>query len=103
MRGAQTAVTIVPILEPHKFLSILLPSMALLPDLYRLDKGKEHLHRTRPVHLLTDDRLHLLNGSQTKGEIGVNPRGQFSDHPCPEHELMAGDFRLGGDFLQGRK
>jgi hypothetical protein len=77
--------------------------MALLPYLSRLDKGKKYLDCTGSVHLLSDDGLHLLHGSKTKGKIGVDARRQFPNHPCPEHQLMAGDLCFRRDFFQGRK
>jgi hypothetical protein len=77
--------------------------MALLPYLSWLDKGKKYFDRTGSVHLLSDDCLHLLHGSKAKGKIRVDPRRQFPNHPCPEHQLMTRNLCLGGDFFQGRK
>jgi hypothetical protein len=92
-----------PVFKPDKFLSVLLPPVALLPEFPGLDKWKQNLNRSSPVHLLPDDRLHFSDGPQPKRKIRVNARGQFSDHPCSEHQLMARDFCLGRDLFQSGK
>jgi hypothetical protein len=89
----------VAILKPHKFLSVLFPSMALLPEFGRLNKREQHFNRSDSVHLLTNDGFHLSNGSPTERKIRVDARRQFPDHSRPEHQLMARDLCLRRDFF----
>src|SRR4030042_3158851 len=103
MSRPKTTVSIVAILEPGQLFSILFPPMAFLPELGRLDHGKQNLNGSGPIHLFTNDRLHLSYGSQAERQIGIDARSQFTDPPCPEHQLVARDFRLGRNLLQGRK
>jgi hypothetical protein len=88
------------VLKPSEFTPIFFPPMALLPKLCRLDKRKEDLDGTGSVHLLTDDGFHFLNRSKAQREVGIDPGGQFPNHPCPKHQLMAGNFCFRGDLLQ---
>jgi hypothetical protein len=89
----------VAILKPHKFLSVLFPSMALLPEFGRLNKREKHFNGSGSVHFLTNDCFHLLNGSPTEGKIRVDTRRQFSDHSRPKHQLMARNLCLRRDFF----
>jgi hypothetical protein len=99
MGRSQTAIPVVAILEPGKLLSILFPAVALLPKFGRLNKREQYLDGTGPVHLFTDDRLHLSNGSEAQRQVGVNPRSQFPDHPCAEHQLMTRNLRFRWDLF----
>jgi hypothetical protein len=64
--GPQTTISVVAVLQPCQLASIFFPSMALLPELRRLNKGEKDLNGTGSVHLLTDDGLYFSNGSKAE-------------------------------------
>jgi hypothetical protein len=91
------------ILQPSKILCVIFPSVALLPDLRRLDKGKESFNSSCPIHLFTDDVFDLPDGTESKGQVGIDTGSQLSNHAGTKHQLMTGNFRLRGILSQGRK
>jgi hypothetical protein len=103
MGRPEAAIPVMAIPEPQEFFAIFLPPMALLPEISGLNEREQDLDCTRPVHLLTDDLFYLSKGPEAVREVRIDARGQLPDHSRPEHELMAGYFCLGRDFLQGGK
>src|SRR6185295_17005546 len=72
------------------------PAPGLLPEL----GGMEHRHLdllpADAVHLLADDRVHLLDHAQAEREVDVDAGGELPDEPGAHHELVADRFRVGG-------
>ena len=97
--GPHAGIPVVAVLEAQQFTAIIFPPATLLPQFSRLHGGHEDLDGPCPVHLLPDNILHLPDGPEANGKIGVNARGQFSNHTGPDHQLVADDLGIGRDFL----
>ncbi len=91
-----------PILETEQFRAVLAPSARLLPQFSRLDGRHAQFQGPRPVHFLADDALDLVQGAQTHRKPGVQASRQAANHAGPQHQLMADDLGVGGNFLERR-
>ena len=78
-----------------------LPTAGFLPQLLRLHRGHQHLDGAGGVHFLADDVLDPAQHLQAQRRPGVDAGGQLADHAGAQHQLMAGDLGVGGDFLGG--
>ena len=66
-----------------------------------LHGGHQEFQVAGPVHFLPDDALDLLQHAPTERSPGVNASGELADHAGAHHQLVAGDFGIGGGFFGG--
>ena len=77
------------------------PAPRLLPELAWLHGRSEDLERAGAIHLLAHDRLDAAHDAKAEREPRVEAAAQFPDQSGAQHELVAGDFGVGGYFLDG--
>jgi len=99
---AQDVPAAVAVLEPAHGLAVVGVPAGLLPQLTRLKAGHQDLLGARPIHLLADDLDDLLQGPPSERQVGVRPAGDLADQAGPDHQLVAGDLRIGRNFLHRR-
>ena len=73
-----------------------------LEEVDRLESGHENFDGPGGVHLLPDDGLGLFECPQSERQVRVGSRHELPDQTGSQHQLMTGNFRIGGDFLHGR-
>ena len=73
-----------------------------LEEVDRLEGRHEDLDGSGGVHFLANDGFGLLERPQSQRQIRVGSRHELPDQTGSQHQLMAGDFRIGRDFLHGR-
>ena len=74
---------------------------ALLPQLQGVQRGEEDLLASRPIELLPDDLLQLVEHPEPEGHEGVHPRGEPPDVAAPDQQLMAGHLGVGRRLAEG--
>ncbi len=102
MGGSEAELPVRPVLESQQLLPVGVPPAALLPELGRHHRGHQDLQRSRPVHLLAQDPLHLAKDPQPRGQVVVDPRSHFPEEPRAQHQPVADDLRVGRRLLGGR-
>jgi len=85
--------------EAQQLRPVFLPPPRLAPQLGRLHRRHQHLLRAGTVHLFANDALHLAQYIDTGGQPVVDSRGHLADEAGAQHQLVADDFGVGGDFL----
>ena len=95
VRGAETEVALVAILQSQHFGSHLVPALRLLPQLCRLYERHQYFLRTAAVHLFADDRFDLAQHAQAERQPGIDPRGESADEAGAQHEAMARNVGVG--------
>ena len=98
---AETEIVAVPVLDFQHLRAEHRPAPGLVPQLGGLHGGHQELDTAAPVHFLAHDVFHLAQHAQTERHPGIQAAGQFSDIAGAQHQLMAGQFRLGWGFFQG--
>ena len=78
-----------------------LPAAAFLPQFARLHRRHQQFHRAGGIHFLADHGFHLAQHAQAQWRPGVEARGQAPDQAGTQHQPMAGDLGVGGDFTGG--
>src|SRR5439155_23924656 len=71
----------------------------LAPQVRGLDGRHQELDRARSVLLLAHDLLDLLQNPKAERQPGINPRRGLTNQARTEHQLVAGDLRVGRSFL----
>src|SRR5574341_378919 len=79
-----------------------LPPPRLLPDLGGVDDGHRDLLTADRVHLLADDRDHLVEHALAEREVDVDPRRQLAHEAGTEHETVAERLGVGRIFPERR-
>ena len=77
------------------------PPSRLLPDVGRVDHRHRDLLPTDRVHLLSDDRVDLVENALAERQVHVDAGGKLAHEAGPEHELMAQRFGVGGILPEG--
>ena len=98
---AEAEVVIVPILDFQHLRAEHFPAPGFLPQFGGLHGGHQQLDAAAPVHFLAHDVFHLAQHAQTERHPGIQAAGQLPDIAGAQHQLMAGQFRLGWGFFQG--
>jgi hypothetical protein len=99
--GRVAVVGFLAVLDLQQLAAELLPAPGFLPQLARLHGRHHHLERAGAVHLLAHDRLHLAQHAQAQGRPGVEAGGKLADHAGAQHQPVAGDLGVAGDFTGG--
>src|SRR5262249_54003659 len=74
----------------------------LLPDLRRMEHGHYDLLPADCIHLLSDDRVDLVEDRESEGQVDVNAGGELPDQAGSHHELVADRFGIRGIVPQRR-
>ena len=88
------------IFNAQHFLAIGIIAAAFAPQVGRLDRGHEQLHRTRAVLLFLDDLLHLHQNLVAQRQPGIEAGGLLADHAGAQHQAMRDDFGFLGYVAQ---
>ena len=89
------------ILDLQQQVAVLLPAAAFLPQFARLHRRHQQFDRTGTIHFLAHDGLDLAQYAQAQWRPGVDAGGELADHARAQHQPMAGDLGIGGDFTAG--
>ena len=100
---AEAELAVVAIHEPGQVAPVLAPAPGLHPQLGRLHHRHLDLLGAGSVEFLPHDRLHLAQGLQAHRQPRVDARRHAPDEAGAQHQLVAGDLRVGGGFAQGGK
>ena len=103
MGGAQAESIVVAISDAQQLRAISWGPAGLFPQLHGLYHRHQHFLGAGPVHLLTDNVLHLAQHAQAGGQPVIQAGGQLADHAGPQHELMADDNGIRWGFFHGGK
>jgi hypothetical protein len=99
-RGRVAELAVGAILDAQHHRAVQVPAAGLAPELGRLDRGCDELHGARAVHLLAHDRLHLAQHLETQRHPRIEAAAELADEPRAQHQLVAGELRFLGRFLQ---
>ena len=100
MRGPETEVALMAVLDTQEFGPILFPASRFLPQLGRLHRGHQDLDRAARVHLLAHDCLDLAQHAQAERHPGVDAPGELPHESRPQHQSVADHLGLGWVFLE---
>ncbi len=71
-------------------------------DFDGLQGGHEQFDCASAIHFLANNFRDFADRAIAEGQVGVGACHQLSNQSGAQHQLMAGDFGFGGDFLHGR-
>ncbi len=75
-----------------RYLVVVFPAAALLPQFSRTDGRHENFLRTGAVHLLANDGFDLAHNPQAQGKKIINTARDLADHAGPHQQAMTDDF-----------
>ena len=101
VRGAVAVFLLLAVLDLQQLAAEFLPAPGFLPQFARLDRRHQHLDGAGAVHFLAHDGLDLAQHAQAQRRPGVDAGGELADHAGAQHQPVAGDLGVGGDFLDG--
>ena len=99
--GAETEIAIVPVFDAQQLRPVLFPAAGGLPKLCRMNPGHQHLLGAGTIHLFPDDGLDLVQYPLAHGKPAIDSGCGAADQAGAQHQLMADDFGVGGNFFQG--
>ena len=99
--GGQHHGTAPAVLHGEQHLAHGLGPARLLPQFPGLQGGHHQLLAAGGVHLLADDVLDFAQGAPGQGQVGIDAGRHLVDEAGPQHEAVAGRFRLGRVLPQG--
>ena len=100
MRRPEHELALVTILQPQQLGTVLRVAAGFLPQLGRHHHWRQQFQGTGAIHFLAHDRLDLPQHAQPQRQPGVDAGGELADHACTQHQPVADDFGVGGDFLE---
>ncbi len=101
MGGAEAVLGVLAVADLEQLPAELLPASGLLPQLLRLDGRHQNLDGAGRLHLLAHHGFDLAQHAQAERGPGVDAGRQLADHAGTQHQLVAGDLGVGGNFLDG--
>ena len=89
------------VFDPQQLAPVELPAAGFHPQLAGLNRRHQQLNGAGAVHFLAHDDFQLFQRAKAEREIGINARGDFSQHPAANHQLLTDDVGISRVFAEG--